>query len=140
METKLFLPPLQSVRKNKKINTRLTESPVVLHLYHHLITDQKACGFIEKVLPSSPSTGVYYLPHHPVNKYSVTTPICIVCDCSCHKDKKSASLNGCLLVGPPFLNDLCVIIVCFCTHVLHFPDLEKAFLHVKLYEPDRNST
>ena len=30
-------------------------------------------------------------------------------DCSCHESSYAASLNDCLEVGPPFLNDLCSI-------------------------------
>ena len=122
---------------------RLAESPALLHLYNEIIGDQEARGFIKKV-PTSPntqSTNIHYLPHHPVHKDSVTTPIRIVYDCSCRKDKGSANLNDCLLVGPPFLNDLCSIILRFRTHAYTFAtDIEKAFLHVKLYETDRDSS
>ena len=130
-------------KRTKALIGRLAESPALLHLYNEIIGDQEARGFIEKV-PTSPdtqSTNIHYLPHHPVHKDSVTTPIRIVYDCSCRKDKGSASLNDCLLVGPPFLNDLCSIILRFRTHAYAFAtDIEKAFLHVKLYEADRDST
>lgn len=74
-------------KRTQKLIAHLTESPELLHLYHQIITDQEARGFIEKVIPSSPPTSVHYLPHHPVNKDSATTPIHIIYDCSCRKDK-----------------------------------------------------
>ena len=43
------------------------------------------------------------------------------------------------MVGPPFLNDLCTILLRFRCHPIAFAsDIEKAFLHVVLHEPDRN--
>ena len=123
-------------KRTKALIGRLAESPALLHFYNEIIGDQEGRGFIEKV-PTSPntqSTNIHYLPHHPVHKDSVTTPIRIVYDCSCRKDKGSANLNDCLLVGPPFLNDLCSIILRFRSHAYAFAtDIEKAFLHVKLY-------
>ena len=130
-------------KRTKALIGRLAESPALLHLYNEIIVDQETREFIEKVPTSlsTQSTNIHYLPHHPVHKDSVTTPIRIVYDCSCCKDKGSASLNDCLLVGPPFLNDLCSIILRFRTHVYAFAtDIEKAFLHVKLCKADRDST
>ena len=53
----------------------------------------------------------------------------------------STHLNDCLLAGPPFLNDMCMILLRFRT----FPyglsaDIEKAFLHVGLDDNDRDFT
>ena len=84
---------------------------------------------------------MHYLPHHPVKKNSPTTPIRIVYDCSCHESNSSASLTDCLIVGSPFLNDLCAILLRFCTHPYAFAtDIEKAFLHVKLHKSDGDYT
>lgn len=84
---------------------------------------------------------IHYLPHHPVKKESTTTPIRIVYDCSCHGDGNTASLNDCLMVGPPFLNNLCAILLRFRIHTFALStDIEKAFLHVQLHPSDRNFT
>ena len=42
--------------------------------------------------------------------------------------------ENCLMVGPPFLSDLCTILLSFRLHPFaFFTDVEKAFLHVKLH-------
>ena len=62
-------------------------------------------------------------------------------DGSCRQGKGSASLNDCLLVGPPFLNDLCSILLRFRVPTFAFAtDIEKAFLHVKLHKSDMDYT
>ena len=98
-------------KRTRHLITRLTESPTLLQLYNEIITEQEARGFIEKVPPNCLPANIHYLPHHPVKKDSITTPIRIVYDCSCRQSKNQASLNDCLLAGPPFLNDLCSIIL-----------------------------
>jgi len=70
------------------------------------------------------------------SKISRTVPafVHIVFGCSC----RSLSLNDCLHVGPPFLNYLCGIQICFWQHNSTFSsDIEKAFLHVHLDLEDR---
>ena len=62
-------------------------------------------------------------------------------DCSCRQSSTSANLNDCLHPGPPFLNDLCGILVCFRQHNFGlFSDIEKEFLHVHLDVEDRDFT
>ena len=120
---------------------KLRKSPELLQLYNSIIKDQEQRGFIERVNDDY-ATDVHYLPHHPVKKDSVTTPIRIVYDCSCQgSGRRSASLNDCLTVGPPFLNNLCSILLRFRLHAFALStDIEKAFLHVKLHSADRNFT
>ena len=119
---------------------KLRKTPHILQLYDGIIKEQEERGFIERVYDDS-TPDVHYLPHHPVKKESATTPIRVVYDCSCHGDSNSASLNDCLMVGPPFLNNLCAILLRFRIHAFALStDIEKAFLHVKLHPSDRNFT
>ena len=119
---------------------KLRKSPELLQLYDGIIKEQERRGFIERVNDDT-TYDVHYLPHHPVKKDSLTTPIRIVYDCSCRGSGQSASLNDCLTVGPPFLNNLCAILLRFRIHAFALStDIEKAFLHVKLHPSDRNFT
>ena len=120
---------------------RLVSAPDLLKSYGNIIQEQIKRGFIEKVEETTTTTKVHYIPHHPVHKESSTTPVRIVFDCSFHSSPNSPSLNDCLLTGPPFLNDMCTILLRFRT----FPyglsaDIEKAFLHVGLDDNDRDFT
>ena len=68
-------------------------------------------------------------------------PIQIVYDHSYHGNSNFTSLNDCLMLGPPFVNDLCAILLRFHDFVLALStDIEKALLHVKLRESDMNFT
>ena len=49
-------------------------------------------------------------------------------DCSCQISKNQPRLNDCLEVGPPLINDLCLILICFHIHKYGVTtDIEKAF-------------
>ena len=85
----------------------------LLQIYGAIIDEQERRGFIERVDCSKQHGSVHYTPHHPVHKESSTTPIHIVYDCSCKQSPNSPSLNDCLDPGPPFLNDLCAILLRF---------------------------
>ena len=116
-------------KRTRSMANRLATTPHLLKLYNSIIEEQESRGFIERV-SSNASTSVHYIPHHPVRKESLTTPIRIVYDCSCKQSPDSPSLNDCLNPGPPFLNDLCAILLCFCQHNIAFSsDIQKAFLH-----------
>ena len=120
---------------------RLAKTPHLLRIYSNIIEEQEKKGFVERIDTSNTSHSVRYIPHHPVRKESSTTPIRIVYNCSCKQSPSSPSLNDCLNPGPPFLNDLCSILLHFCQHNYAFSvDIEKAFLHVQLDEIDRDFT
>ena len=119
---------------------KLRRSPKLLHLYDGIIKEQEQRGFIERVNDDT-TNDVHYLPHHPVKKDSLTTPIRIIYDCSCRGSGQSASLNDYLIAGPLFLYNLCAILFRFRIHAFALStDIEKAFLHVKLHSSDRNFT
>ena len=68
---------------------------------------------------------------------SSTTPVRIIYDWSYHQSKDHPSLNDCLMVGPPFQNEICSIMLRFRFHNIALStDIEKAFLHVNLNEAD----
>ena len=115
---------------------RLAADPSLLQTYGQIISEQLERGFIEKVTTASKKA--HYIPHHSIKKQSSTIPIRIVYDCSC---RLSPSLNDCLMAGPPFLNDMCSILIRFRVHKYGFStDIEKAFLHVTLNESERDFT
>ena len=127
-------------RRTHALVNKLRQTPELLRLYDNIIKEQERRGFIERV-DADTTENVHYLPHHPIKKDSPTTPIRIVYDCSCRGNRNCASLNDCLMVGPPFLNDLCAILLRFRCHAFALStDIEKAFLHVELHESDRNYT
>ena len=138
-----LLPSNYSVcsRRTRSLALRLAKTPELLKMYGEIIKEQEKRGFIEKVNTTSSQANVHYIPHHPVRKESATTPIRIVYDCSCKQSPATPSLNDCLHPGPPFLNDLCAILLRFRQHSFAFSaDIKKAFLHVYLAETDRDST
>ena len=91
---------------------RLATTPdLLLQTYNNIIAHQERRGFIERVASSKPPDSCHYIPHHAVRKDSLTIPIRIVYDCSCHQSKESLSLNDCLMFELPLLNDFCSIIL-----------------------------
>ena len=139
------LPTNEQISRKRTINVihRLQKDPALLDTYSEIINEQEKRGFIEKVPPNEIDTDnrVHYIPHHPVKKDSVTTPIRIVYDCSCKSIRDSPSLNDCLMNTPPQLNALTAILLQFRHHEHAFcTDIEKAFLNVGLHEDDRDVT
>ena len=62
-------------------------------------------------------------------------------DCSCRQSPHHPCLNDCLEVGPPFLIDLCTLLLRFRMYSIALvTDIEKAFLHMQLDEVDRKFT
>ena len=127
--------------RTRQLVKRLAKTPELLRVYNQIIAEQEARGFIERVELTSNNSRVHYIPHHAVEKDSPTTPIRIVCDCSCRPSPSYPSLNDCLMVGLPCVNDLCAVLVHFRSHCFGIStDIEKAFLHVHLHPDERNFT
>ena len=119
----------------RSLARKLSHTPGLMALYGNIIADQVKCGFIKQVNASCIPQDCYFIPHHPLKKDSTTTPLRIIYDCSCRQSPTQPSLNDCLQAGPPFINDLCAILLRFRTHSIGIvTDIEKAFLHVHLAE------
>ncbi|XP_052268413.1 uncharacterized protein LOC127869791 [Dreissena polymorpha] len=140
------LPTNFEITKRRTEHTiqRLSKDPSALRCYGEIIADQERRDFIEKVPEGEllrNDRQVHYIPHHPVQKDSDTTPLRIVYDCSCRQHQESPSLNDCLQSNPPALNDLTSILVKFrLKEFAASTDIEKAFLHIGLQECDRDVT
>ena len=141
-EDRPCLPPNYAICQKKTTNllNKLRHTLELLKLYDNIKQEQEKHGFIERVNDHS-TNNVHYLPHRPMKRDSTTTPIRIVYNCSCQEHANSPSLNGCLMVGTSFLNNLCAILLRFrdCNFALS-TDIEKAFLHVQLHSDNRNFT
>lgn len=128
-------------RRTRSLARKLIHTPNLMKSYNEIIKEQEKRGFIEKINSKPTPDRVHYIPHHHVRKESNTTPIRIVYDCSCRMSEKHSSLNDCLEVGPSLVNDLCSILLRFRIHKFGLStDIEKAFLHVKLDDSDRDFT
>ena len=139
-------PPLPSnrsicERRTRSLARKLAQTPELLQIYGNIIADQVKRGFVERVRECDIPHDCHFIPHHAVKKQSATTPVRIVYDCSCRQSPSYPSLNDCLQVGPPFLIDLCTLLLRFRSHRFALvSDIEKAFLHVHLAEKDRSYT
>ena len=119
----------------------LADTPHLLETYDDILKDQETRGFTEKVDEVNSTDRVHYIPHHPVRKESSTMNVRVDYDCSFRSALNDPSLNYCLMVGPPFLNNMCSIILRFRTYTSGLStDNEKAFIHVGLNNEDRDFT
>ena len=84
-EDRPYLPTNISICKKRTTTLvhKLKQTPELLNIYDNIIKDQEKRGFIERVNDDDTTENTHYLPHRPVKKDSVTTPIRIVYDCSC---------------------------------------------------------
>ena len=114
-EDKPHLPSNLAIctRRTRSLVAKVGRHLELLQLYHNIITEQERRGFIEWVNDNLATSDVHYLSHHAVKKDSQTTPIRVIYECSCRENTYAASLNDCLTVGPPFINDLCAILLHF---------------------------
>ena len=103
-------------RRTRHLVKRLARTPKLLQVYNQILTEQETRGFIERVDVSRDHSGTHYIPHHSVEKDSLTTPIRIVFDCNCRQASHHPCFNDCLLIGSPCSNDLCAILVHFRLH------------------------
>ena len=121
----------------------LRKKPSHLIHYNNVLEEQLNSKFIE-VVPypqSQQKENCHYLPHHAVEKNSVTTPLRVVFNCSARANKSSASLNDCLLTGPSLTEKLGDVLTKFRTEdYAYTADISKAFLRVGLQEIDRDFT
>ena len=109
---------------------RINRTPDLLCQYGAIIKDQEERDFIEKLSSTASNYNSHYIPHHPVQKDSPTTPLRIVYNCSCKASPNQASLNECLQSGPPLLNDMLAILLRFRTHVM---DVKSCIQFAMLY-------
>ena len=89
--------------------------PELLKLNHNIIQEHRE--FNEQVDDAFTTSDVHYLSHHVIKKDSQTTPIQVLYDCSCCESVHAASLNDCLTVGSPFIDDLCAMSLRFRSHL-----------------------
>ena len=138
-----YLPSNRGIceKQTRSLARKLARTPELLQTYGNIITEQLTHGFIEKITESDVPRHCHFIPHHAVKKESATTPIRIVYDCSCRQSPHHPCLNDCLEVGPPFLIDLCTLLLRFRMHnIALVTDIDKAFLHVQLEEADSKFT
>ena len=116
---------------------------VMRQSYETVIKNQLKDGVIEEVRPDEvTNTAIHYLPHHGVIKNnSDSTSLRIVYDGSAKANRKSLSLNQCLLPGPSLVNNLAAVLMRFRMYpVALVADISKAFLQLSLNIDDRDLT
>ncbi|XP_006816215.1 uncharacterized protein LOC102809036 [Saccoglossus kowalevskii] len=91
------LPTNYSLAKKRTRSMVQHLSDEMRDIYNSIINDQLKRDFIEKVTDDDTTRG-HYIPHHPVKKDSITTPIRVVYNCSA-KYRDQQSLNDCLDTG-----------------------------------------
>ena len=128
-------------KRQRSVVLQLYKKPDALQQVELIIQDQLKRGFIEKVSEPKPRlNGCHYVPLFTVKKDSLTTPIRVVFDYSC-SGSNGISLNHCVEIGPPLLNDMFCILLRFRIHEIGLTaDIEKAFHQITLHEDDRDFT
>ena len=83
----------------------------------------------------------HYIPHKPVVRAQAeSTKVRIVYDASAKADKKSPSLNDCLIIGPPLQRRILdVLIHNRLKSILLAGDIQQAFLQIVIREIERDA-
>ena len=121
-------------------------SPPTFNLFLRLCLEYGAVvreQIVKEIVERAPNvvTGKeFYLPHSAVVREGAeTTKTRIVYDASAPELEDTPSLNDCLLTGPPLHNQLWSVLVRNRFHPIAVAgDIEKAFLQVRVREPDRD--
>ena len=114
----------------------LARDPQKMKMCNDIIIEQEKRVFIERVTHPETTVGTcHYLPHHAVFKESATTPIRVVCKCSCRQSQEHPRLNDSLVPVCP--TPIPLPRVWFCNRYL---EVFKAFLNIKIDEQDRDAT
>ena len=121
----------------------MNSEPQILHQYDNVIKEQLATGIVNLFNDDERDTvepgKVHYIPHREVLREDrSTTKLRVVYDAS-SKQKGQASLNECLLPGPPLTPLILDILLRFrLNQTVLVGDLEKAFLNVEIKPEERN--
>lgn len=125
----------------RQLDRRLFQDPPLRSRYDAVIQEMWESGVVEEVPANERSvteSPVFYMPHRPVVRDSVSTKVRPVFDASA-KGYNGVSLNDCMEVGPCLLGDLTAILLRFRRWKIAITaDVEKAFLQISVRAEDRD--
>ncbi|OXA52865.1 Pro-Pol polyprotein [Folsomia candida] len=134
------IPNNRMVAENRlQSTTRRLLSTGKFDVYGNIFKSWKEEGIVEEVnVYHLDDLNCHYLPHHPVFKESVTTPVRPVFDASC-KTKRYPSLNDCLHKGPNLMELIPSVLLRFREKKIGVvSDVRKAFQMIDVQESDRD--
>jgi hypothetical protein len=139
IEGRKCLPTNQFIAERRLITTtRKLKERKQYEVYEEIIKGWAKEGIVELVQETDNKTDCHYIPHHPVFKISLTTPVRPVFDASC-KGQRSPSLNDCLFKGPNSMELLPSVLLRFREKKIGvLSDIRKAFLMVDVRKEDRD--